>query len=71
MLVTALSPAIGYDKAAEIAHLASEHDLSLKEAAMRLGYVSEADFDRLVDPGEDDRAGVRRRAGLGRVSSEG
>ena len=50
MLVTALSPAIGYDKSAEIAHLASEHDLSLKEAAMQLGYVSEADFDRLVDP---------------------
>jgi fumarate hydratase, class II len=50
MLVTALSPAIGYDKAAEIAHLASEHDLSLKQAAMQLGYVSEADFDRLVDP---------------------
>jgi fumarate hydratase, class II len=50
MLVTALSPVIGYDKAAEIAHSASEHDLSLKEAALKLGYVSEADFDRLVDP---------------------
>ena len=50
MLVTALSPAIGYDRAAEIAHLASEHDLSLKQAAMQLGYVSEADFDQLVDP---------------------
>ena len=52
MLVTALSPEIGYDKAAKIAHLASEHDLSLKEAAMQLGYVSEADFDRIVDPGK-------------------
>ena len=50
MLVTALSPAIGYDKAAEIAHCAAERDLTLKEAALSLGYVSEADFDRLVDP---------------------
>jgi fumarate hydratase, class II len=57
MLVTALSPAIGYDKAAEIAHRAMEHDLSLKEAAMELGYVSEAEFDRLVDPAKMTRPG--------------
>ena len=50
MLVTALAPAIGYDKASEIAHQAMQHDLTLKEAALRLGYVSEAEFDRLVDP---------------------
>ena len=50
MLVTALSPEIGYDKASKIAHLASNQDLSLKEAAMQLGFVSEADFDRIVDP---------------------
>ena len=50
MLVTALAPVIGYDKAAEIAHYASEHDLTLKQAALRLGYVSEAEFDRVVDP---------------------
>jgi fumarate hydratase, class II len=50
MLVTALTPAIGYDKASEIAHLAMTHDLTLKEAALRLGYVGEAEFDRLVDP---------------------
>jgi fumarate hydratase class II len=50
MLVTALAPVIGYDKASQIAHHASEHDLTLREAALRLGYVSEPDFDRIVDP---------------------
>ena len=50
MLVTALAPVIGYDKASEIAHYASEHDLTLKQAALKLGYVSEAEFDRVVDP---------------------
>jgi len=50
MLVTALAPAIGYDKASEIAHLALHDDLTLKEAALKLAYVSETEFDRLVDP---------------------
>jgi fumarate hydratase class II len=50
MLVTALTPAIGYDKASEIAHYANDHDLTLKEAALKLGYVSEAEYDRIVDP---------------------
>ncbi len=50
MLVTALSPAIGYDKASEIAHHAVHHDLKLKDAALKLGHVTEAEFDRLVDP---------------------
>ncbi len=50
MLVTALSPQIGYDKASEIAHYANDHDLTLKEAALKLGYISEADYDRIVDP---------------------
>lgn len=50
MLVTALSPVIGYDKASEVAHYALDHDLSLKEAALTLGYVTESDFDRIVDP---------------------
>ncbi|MGB5897427.1 MAG: class II fumarate hydratase [Geitlerinemataceae cyanobacterium] len=50
MLVTALAPHIGYDKAAQVAHLASEKDLTLKEACLELGYVSETEFDRLVDP---------------------
>jgi fumarate hydratase class II len=50
MLVTALAPVIGYDKASKIAHHAMEHDLTLKAAALQLGFVSEADFDRIVDP---------------------
>jgi fumarate hydratase, class II len=50
MLVTALAPVIGYDKASKIAHHAMEHDLTLKAAALQLGFVSEADFDRVVDP---------------------
>lgn len=50
MLVTALTPVIGYDKASEIAHHASHHDLTLKEAALQLGHVLEEDFDRIVDP---------------------
>lgn len=50
MLVTSLSPHIGYDKASEIAHYALDHDLSLKDAALKLGYVSSADFDKIVDP---------------------
>jgi len=50
MLVTALSPVIGYDRASEIAHHALEHDLSLKEAALALGHISEQEFDRVVDP---------------------
>jgi fumarate hydratase, class II len=50
MLVTALSPSIGYDKASEIAHYAMDHDLTLKEAAAKLGYVSAAEYDRIVDP---------------------
>jgi len=50
MLVTALSPVIGYDKASEIAHYALDKDLSLKEAALKLGYVNSEEFDRLVDP---------------------
>jgi fumarate hydratase class II len=50
MLVTALSPAIGYDKASQIAHHAFEHDLTLRQAALALGYVSEAEFDSLIDP---------------------
>ncbi len=50
MLVTALSPEIGYDKASGIAHYAMEHDTTLKAAALKLGYVSAAEFDRIVDP---------------------
>ena len=50
MLVTALSPVIGYEKASDIAHYAMDHDLTLKAAALKLGFVTEAEFDRVVDP---------------------
>ena len=50
MLVTALSPVIGYDKASKIAHLAMDNDLTLKVAALQSGFVTEAEFDRIVDP---------------------
>ena len=50
MLVTALAPVIGYDKASKIAHYAMDNDLTLKQAALKLGFVTEAEFDRVVDP---------------------
>ena len=50
MLVTALSPMIGYDKASRIAHYANDNDLTLKAAALKRGYVTEAEFDAVVDP---------------------
>ena len=50
MLVTALAPVIGYDKASKMAHYAMENDLTLKAAALKLGLVTESEFDRVVDP---------------------
>lgn len=50
MLVTALAPHIGYDKSAEIAKLAHKQGLTLKEAALKLGYVTEAQFGEWVKP---------------------
>jgi fumarate hydratase class II len=50
MLVTALAPRIGYDKAAEIAKAAHAHGTTLREEALKLGYVTGAEFDRLVKP---------------------
>lgn len=50
MLVTALAPHIGYDRAAQIAKRAHREGTTLKQAALDLGYVSEADFDRWVRP---------------------
>src|SRR5271170_6647482 len=50
MLVTALAPVIGYDKASKIAQYAIDNDLTLKAAALKLGFVTEAEFDRVVDP---------------------
>jgi fumarate hydratase class II len=52
MTVTALSPKIGYDKAAEIAKKAHHEGTTLKEAAMGLGYVNADEFDKLVVPKE-------------------
>ena len=50
MLVTALSPVIGYDKASQIAHKAMDDDLTLKQAALQSGDVSEEQFNKVVDP---------------------
>jgi fumarate hydratase class II len=50
MLVTALAPVIGYDKASRIAHYALDEDLTLKDAALKLKFVTEEEFDRVVDP---------------------
>ena len=50
MLVTVLSPVIGYDKASKIAHYALDNDLTLKQAALKLGFVTEEEFDRFVEP---------------------
>jgi fumarate hydratase class II len=55
MLVTALTPKIGYDKAAEIAHLAHVENSTLREAALKLGYLSGEEFDRLLRPAEMTR----------------
>jgi len=50
MLVTAPVPVIGYEKASKIAHFAMDNDLTLKGAALQLGFVTEEEFDRVVDP---------------------
>jgi fumarate hydratase, class II len=50
MLVTALAPRIGYDKAAQIAKAAHTNGTTLREEAIKLGYVAGAEFDRLVKP---------------------
>jgi fumarate hydratase class II len=52
MLVTALTPLIGYDKASTIAHYAADHDLTLRDAALHLGFIDAATFDRIVDPAQ-------------------
>src|SRR5438876_2284385 len=66
MMVTALSPVIGYQQAAVISHYAIEHDLTLKEASLANG-VSEELFDRVVDPRALTRPGSPDRpAGPGK-----
>ncbi|MGJ4948162.1 class II fumarate hydratase [Bradyrhizobium sp. HKCCYLS20291] len=57
MLVTALAPKIGYDKAAKVAKTAHERGTTLKQEALRLGFVSEDEFDRLVQPERMTRPG--------------
>jgi fumarate hydratase class II len=63
MLVTALSPVIGYDKASKIAHYAMDNDLKLKAAALKLGFVTEELFDRIVDPAKMVRPYVAGNGG--------
>jgi fumarate hydratase, class II len=58
MLVTALNPHIGYDKAAKIAKNAHQKGTTLKESALELGFVSSDDFDRWVKP--EDMLGPRK-----------
>ena len=50
MLVTALNPHIGYDKSAEIANKAHGEGITLKAAALALGYITDEDFDAWVRP---------------------
>jgi fumarate hydratase class II len=60
MLVTALAPKIGYDKAAAIAKKAHKEGSTLREAALALKYVSAADYDEWVRP--EDMVGPRKKA---------
>jgi fumarate hydratase class II len=57
MTVTALAPHIGYDRAAEIAKKAHRESSSLREAALALGHVTGAEFDRWVRPEQMTRPG--------------
>jgi len=66
MMVTALSPIIGYDKASVISHYAIDHDLTLKQAALANG-VSEELFDRVVDPLALTRGGTADLAPAGKA----
>src|SRR5690606_37698484 len=52
MLVTALNPHIGYEKAAEIAKLAHKEGTTLKDATLKLGYLTSEEFDRYVNPAQ-------------------
>ena len=57
MLVTALAPKIGYDKSAKIAKTAHANGTTLREEAVRLGYLTGEDFDRLMQPERMTRPG--------------
>ena len=65
MLVTALAPVIGYDKASKIAHYAMDHEVTLKSAALTLGMVTEDEFDRVVDPAKMVVPYVARQSPMG------
>ena len=69
MLVTALSPVIGYDKAARIAHRALDEDLTLRDAALRSG-VGQDLYDRVVDPERLTRPGVAGAAETAKAGAE-
>src|SRR6202158_4744957 len=68
MLVTALAPVIGYDKASKIAHYAMDNDLTLKAAALKRGFVTEQEFDRVVDPTKMVRPYVAKAIDLAKTS---
>lgn len=55
MLVTALSPKIGYDNASKVAKAAHANGTTLREEAVKLGFVSADEFDRIVQPGQMTR----------------
>ena len=57
MLVTALAPKIGYDNAAKVAKTAHQNNTTLKEEALRLGFVTAEEFDALVQPDKMTRPG--------------
>jgi fumarate hydratase class II len=58
MLVTALNPHIGYDKAAAVAKKAIKENVSLKDACVALGYLTAEQFDKFVDPVSMTRPGL-------------
>jgi fumarate hydratase class II len=62
MLVTALSPHIGYDKAAHVAHEALEHGSTLKETGVELGYFTAEEFDDIVKPEEMVKPGIPKKS---------
>jgi fumarate hydratase, class II len=66
MLVTALSPVIGYDNASKVAHYALDNDLTLKEAVLELECIPEDEFDRVVDPAKMVYPHVAQREGEGK-----
>jgi len=68
MLVTALVPVIGYDKASKIAHYAMDNDITLKSAALKLGFVTESEFDRVVDPAKMVRPYVAQATEIAKAS---